>query len=156
MTSSQKRKGDTWEAAVRDYLQTHGFPWTERTRAGYERDWGDLHLVPTRAVIAQAKNHQRIDLPGWLDELAHQVTESGAAHGFLAVKRRGVGDPGRSYAVLEVAALARLLREAGYGSPLDDRCPDTCDGPECDHPPHIGGACPACAEAHYATHEVTA
>jgi hypothetical protein len=120
MTSSQKRKGDLWETAVREYLQAHGFPWTERTRAGYERDWGDLHLVPTRAVIAQAKNHQRIDLPGWLDELAHQVTEAGAAHGFLVVKRRGVGDVGRSYAVTELAAQARLYREAGYGSQLEE------------------------------------
>lgn len=119
MTSSQKRKGDLYERAVQDYLQAHGFPWTEKTRAGYERDWGDLHLVPTRAVIAQVKNHQRLALAEWVDELAHQVTEAGAAHGFLVVKRRGVGDVGRSYAVTELAAQARLYREAGYGTELD-------------------------------------
>ena len=31
-------------------------------------------------------------------------------------------------------------------------CPDWCDGPECDHPPRVGGACRPCAVAHYATH----
>lgn len=120
MSNPSKVKGDAFERAVQDYLQANGFPWTEKTRAGYARDHGDLHLVPTRAVIAQCKNHSRITLPEWLSQLDEQVADAGAAHGFLAVKRRGVGDPGRSYAVLELSALARLLREAGYGSPLEE------------------------------------
>jgi hypothetical protein len=118
MTSTQKAKGDAWERAVRDHCQANGFPWTERTRAGYARDHGDLHLVPGPAVIGQAKNYARINLPEWLAQLAEQITDSGAEHGFLAVKRRGVADPGRSYAVLELDALLRLLRVAGYGEPL--------------------------------------
>lgn len=118
MTSTQKAKGDAWERAVRDHCRDHGFPWTERTRAGYTRDHGDLHLTPGPGVIAQAKNHQRICLPEWLAQLDTQTVDAGADHGFLAVKRRGVADPGRAYAVLELDALLRLLRAAGYGEPL--------------------------------------
>jgi hypothetical protein len=120
MSNSNKAKGDAYERAVQDYLQTSGFPWTEKTRAGYARDHGDLHLVPGPAVIAQAKNHNRITLPEWLAQLEDQITAAGADHGFLAVKRRGVGDPGRSYAVMELAGLVRLLRAAGYGTPLEE------------------------------------
>ena len=118
MTSTQKAKGDAWERAVRDHCRDHGFPWTERTRAGYERDHGDLHLVPGPAVIGQAKNHARINLPEWLAQLAEQVTDCGAEHGFVVVKRRGVADPGRGYAVQELDAHLRLLRAAGYGEPI--------------------------------------
>ncbi len=117
MPNPKKTKGDAWERAVRDHARTHGFPWTERTRAGYARDHGDLHLVPGPAVIAQAKNHARLCLSEWLEQLAHQVTDCGAEHGFLLVKRRGIGDPGQGYAVQTYDAHLRLLRAAGYGEP---------------------------------------
>lgn len=117
MTSTQKAKGDRFESAVRDHCRTHGFPWTERTRAGYTRDHGDLHLVPGPAVIVQAKNCRTWRLAEWVAELAEQQHAAGAEHGVLVVKRPGVGDPGRAYAVLELDALLRLLRAAGYGEP---------------------------------------
>lgn len=120
MSNPNKARGDAYERAVQDYLQANGFPWTEKTRAGYARDHGDLHLLPGPAVIAQAKNHNRITLPEWLAQLEDQIADAGADHGFLAVKRRGVGDPGRSYAVMELAALVRLLRTAGYGTPIEE------------------------------------
>ena len=118
MTDPNKAKGDAWERAVRDHARTHGFPWTERTRAGYARDHGDLHLVPGPAVIAQAKNHARLCLPEWLRQLDEQVVDSGAEHGFLVLKRRGVGDPGKAFVVVELDAHLRLLRAAGYGEPI--------------------------------------
>lgn len=31
-------------------------------------------------------------------------------------------------------------------------CPEWCDGPECDHPPRVGGACAPCAKQHATTH----
>jgi hypothetical protein len=120
MPSANKNKGDRFERAVQDHIQANGFPWCEKTRAGYARDHGDLHLDPvTRHVIAQAKNHARLALPEWLAQLEQQTAESGARHGFLIVKRRGLTDPGRSYAVMELDPLLRLVRAAGYGTPLD-------------------------------------
>jgi len=118
MTSTQKAKGDRFEAAVRDHCRDHGFPWTERTRAGYERDHGDLHLTPGPGAILQAKNCRTWRLAEWATELAEQQEASGAEHAALVVKRPRVGDPGKAYAVLELDALLRLLRAAGYGEPL--------------------------------------
>ncbi len=117
MVNPNKIKGDRWERDVKEYACANGFPQTEKTRAGYERDRGDLHLVP--GLIAQAKNHARINLPEWLTQLAEQIDNAGAEHGFLVVKRRGVADPGRGYAVQELSAHLRLCRAAGYGEPLD-------------------------------------
>lgn len=116
MTNANKAKGDTFERATLAYLQAHGFPWAERTRAGYARDWGDIHVDPIgRSVIAQCKNHARHAFPEWLTQLRSQIADAGARIGFLVVKRRGVGDPGRSLAVMELADLLALLRAAGYG-----------------------------------------
>ena len=124
MTNPNKVKGDAFERAVRDHVQANGFPWAEKTRAGYARDHGDLHLDPLAmakgsGVIVQAKNHARLALPDWLRGLEQQVADSGAEHGVLVVKRRGVGDAGKSFAVMELDAMLRLLRAAGYGTPLD-------------------------------------
>lgn len=121
MSNPNKIKGDAFERSVQDYLQANGFPWTEKTRAGYARDHGDLHLVPGPAVIAQAKNVRAWRLPEWVDELAEQIVDAKADHGVLVVKRPRVADPGRSYAVMELSALVRLLREAGYGEQWPDR-----------------------------------
>jgi hypothetical protein len=122
MAHPNKTKGDAYERAVRDHCQAAGFD-ADRTRAGYARDHGDIHLATSPVgprVIVQAKNHARLCLSEWLQQLDEQVGESGARHGFLAVKRRGVGDPGKSYAVMELDALLVLLRQAGYGSPIPE------------------------------------
>jgi hypothetical protein len=119
MSHPNKIKGDRFEIALRDHFRAAGFK-TDRTRAGYARDHGDIHLDATPAgpqVIVQAKNERRIDLPGYLRDVAEQRDAAGAEHGFAVVKRRGVGDPGRQYAVLELDWLLALLREAGYGGP---------------------------------------
>lgn len=125
--NANKVKGDAFERALRDYLLAAGFP-VERTRAGYARDHGDLHISPRLgrgpAVIVQAKNHARMCLPEWLTQLAEQTADAGADHGVLVVKRRGVGDPGRSYAVLELADLLDLLRAAGIAT-APTELPDT-------------------------------
>lgn len=119
MTSSSKRKGDVFERAVLATTRTLGFPWAERTRAGYERDHGDLHLVPGRAVIVQAKNRARPAWSEWLAQLAAQRANSGADHAVLVVKRAGIADPGEQLAVMRYADMLRLLRAAGYGEPLN-------------------------------------
>lgn len=113
-----KAKGDAFERALREHCRAAGFD-ADRTRAGYARDHGDLHLDATPAgprVIVQAKNVRAIDLSGFLADVAEQRDAAGAEYGFAVVKRRGVGDPGRSYAVLELDWLLDLLREAGYAA----------------------------------------
>lgn len=123
-----KAKGDKFEIAVREHCRAAGFD-ADRTRAGYARDHGDLHLAATVTgpqVIAQAKNIAELRHIGeWLRDTAEQRDAAGARHGFAVVKRRGIADPGRSYAVLELDWLLALLREAGYGSTPD---PDDLEG----------------------------
>lgn len=116
MTNPNKRRGDTYERAVLQHVQHAGHPDAERTRAGYARDWGDIHLDPTRAVVVQCKNHARWALPEWLTQLAEQVRDAGARHGVLVIKRRGTGQVGRHYAVLEFGDYLDLLADAGYGT----------------------------------------
>lgn len=113
-----KAKGDRFEIALRDYLRNHGFPWTERTRAGYARDHGDLHLSP--GLIVQAKNRARLCWSEWFTQLAQQRADAGAAHAVLVVRRPGIARPEDALAVMRVADMARLLRDAGYGEPLHD------------------------------------
>ena len=117
MANPNKRRGDVFEIAVCEHCCGAGFS-ADRTRAGYARDHGDIHLASGPAgpaVILQCKNHARIDLAGWLDDLAEQVEASGAEHGALVVKRRGVGNPGRSYVVMELDPWLVLADQAGYG-----------------------------------------
>lgn len=116
-----KRVGDETERVARETLRQLGFPWTQRTRAGYERDAGDLHLVPGPAAIAQCKFWKTYAWTEWLDGLALQIEEAGADHGFLIVRRPGMPakDARTWLAVQTVEQHARLLRQAGYGHPLD-------------------------------------
>jgi hypothetical protein len=115
VVNPQKARGDRFEMDIRDHLDAAGFH-VERTRAGYERDHGDLHILTDRtpAVVIQAKNHRAHQLGEWLTQTAAQRLEANAPHGVLVVKRRGVGAPGRQYAILELDDLLTLLREAGY------------------------------------------
>lgn len=117
-----KIKGDRFEIALREHFRAAGFD-ADRTRAGYARDHGDLHLAATPAgpaVIVQAKNERRIDLSGYMRDVEAQRDAAGAEHGFAVVKRPGIADPGRQYAVMEVDWLLALLREAGYGAVPED------------------------------------
>jgi hypothetical protein len=119
MTDPKKAKGDKFERDLRDHFLARGWD-ADRTRAGYARDHGDIHLAVTPTgprVIVQAKNHRRITLPEWLRQMAEQKHDAGAEHAVLVVKRSGIGDPGKSYAVMELDDLLALLRQAGYGSP---------------------------------------
>lgn len=123
MTNRNKRIGDDFERLLREYCRANGFPGAERTRAGYERDGGDIHLDPVigvgPGVIAQAKNWGTPNWTSWTEELRRQVRESRAQVGFLAVKRRGVADGGEQLAVMPMREFLFLLRRAGYGQPLE-------------------------------------
>lgn len=122
MPNANKRKGDTFERLMRDYFRLAGFPHAERTRAGYQRDAGDIHLDAVTGlapgVICQCKNVVTPKWSEWVDGLAAQVEEAKADVGFIAWKRRGVGWPGDQLAIMPMQQFTDLLRRAGYGEPL--------------------------------------
>lgn len=118
MTNRNKAKGDRAERAVLLALHKLGFPWAKRTRAGYERDYGDIHLSPGPGLIAQVKDHKTVRWVPWLADLRGQRAACEADHAFLVVKRAGLGDAGDWLAVMPLRDFAILARRAGYGDPL--------------------------------------
>ena len=88
----------------------------EKTRAGYQRDGGDLLiLTPDRTVlfVVQCKDVAVKDwrFPEWLRDLVRQRDTSHTSRGFLSVKRPRVLDAAHAYAVCDLAAMAALVRE---------------------------------------------
>jgi hypothetical protein len=123
MAHPNKVKGDRFEIAVREHCRSTGVD-AERTRAGYEHDYGDVHLgtrpgQPPFAIL-QCKNEARMDLAGYVRATEAQRVAAGAEHGAAVVKRRGVGDPGQQYAVMTLDAYLRLLKAAGVASSIPE------------------------------------
>ncbi len=104
MTNPSKRKGDAFERLVAGYL-AEAVP-CERIPAGNEIDRSDL-WTPTAAV--QCKNVARLSLGAWWDATVEQQAAAGKGWGWLVVKRRGVADPARQFAVCDVAQLRAAL-----------------------------------------------
>jgi hypothetical protein len=118
MSNPNKRKGDQFEwdliALGEDpagVLHEAGLT-VERTRAGYERDEGDLHVLTSdrqRLATLQAKNRRERKWSEWLADTERQGVAARARFAALIVKRNGIGDVGRSYAITTVHAHLRLL-----------------------------------------------
>jgi len=122
VSNPNKIKGDWAERVIKAALRGLGFPWTEKTRAGYERDLGDLHLVPGQLVIAQVKNVRTPRWLEWMADLETQKANADADVAFLVWKPGGLGEARADewLAVMPVREMAVLLRRAGYGHPLDE------------------------------------
>ncbi len=105
-----KAKGASAEQAVVDWFRTHGRPHVERRRLTGTADKGDLAGIP--GCVIEVKNEARIDLPGYLRELAVEMANANADTGVVIVKRRGSTDVGGWYAVLTVEAWQALMVEA--------------------------------------------
>lgn len=117
MAHRNKNKGDRFERAVVEAMRPNGFPHADRTRAGYERDRGDIEGTP--GLVVQAKNHADKRWGPWLEDLDAQIANARADHGVLVVKRAGIADAGQALAVMRFANWLRLARDAGYGDPLE-------------------------------------
>lgn len=118
MANAAKRKGDAFERVVLAIAHVAGFPNARRTRAGYERDGGDIHLVRTRSgpeVIVQCKDVVTPNWTEWLEQMTAQEAESGAKWSFIAWKRRRPGKSPLILAVMPLGSMLALYRAAGYG-----------------------------------------
>lgn len=111
-------KGYAAEAAVVKFLRDNGFPHAERRVAGASADRGDITGLP--ALCVEVKAAARYEIGGWLVETTTEAGNARANHGLLVVKPKGVGYTrvGDWWAVMRLADMTRLLREAGYGDPL--------------------------------------
>ena len=104
MTNPGKRKGSAFERLIADYL-AESVP-CERIPAGATLDRGDLWTPP---AAIQCKNRQQLSLGAWLDETVEQQHNAKKDWGWLIVKRRGVTDPARQFAICTTAQLRALL-----------------------------------------------
>jgi hypothetical protein len=117
MTSQAKRAGTEWERRVVDYLASNGVPHAERRAPHGASDRGDVAGLP--GVVIEAKAGREIALGTWLSETYAEVANADAEHGLLLVKRRN-RPAARGYAVMELWDAVRLLRQAGWGDPLEE------------------------------------
>lgn len=120
MTSASKAKGSSFEREVVMYLRDNGFPFAERALAGATDDIGDI--IGTPNCVWECKNHKRMDLAGWMNELdieiANQVnrykTNGPAVVGAVVHKKRGTTSAGQYYATMPLSQYVYLLKGAGY------------------------------------------
>ena len=101
------RKGYAGERAVELLLRSEGLD-VHRPRAGRPGDIGDLvgRDLPT---VVSVKNHARLDLAGWVDEMSAMVGRTPFDTGVVIHKRRGKGQATDWYATTSVGLWLPLL-----------------------------------------------
>jgi len=75
MGNANKDKGAAAERASCDYLNLRGIE-AERVPAGATLDRGDLWIPDKNWPAVQVKNHARLDLSGWVDDVAIQAANA--------------------------------------------------------------------------------
>ena len=111
MTSPQKATGSRAELAVARYMQEAGWPYAERSRAGWTDDRGDIDGAP--GIVVEVKDHKKFALSEWMGELEVEVANARAITGVLVVKRRLHTDPADWYAVTRFGDWCHLAKDAG-------------------------------------------
>jgi hypothetical protein len=115
MVNRAKEKGDRFELLVRDYFRDSYWPTCARrgSQWGSDRyvpDKGDLIDGPEGFVI-ECKDHQSIDLAGYMDQAAEEARN--ARTGFFAAivkrRRRPVAD---AYVVMPLRVFVELAHAA--------------------------------------------
>ena len=112
MSQYRKHRGYASQRILAAYLREHGFPFAEPVGAG--RSGSDI--TGTIGIDWEVKARAKFDPKGTMDQLA----ERGADDLPIAVLRlngQGEASVGHWCAILTLADLVTLLREAGYGNP---------------------------------------
>lgn len=109
--ATAKAKGRETENALVAWLRVNGVPYAERRRLTGSKDQGD---VTWPGVCVECKSGARLDIAGWLDELAAEMIHSRAETGFVAVRPKGRPAPDDWFAVLPLPVLMQLLIDAGH------------------------------------------
>lgn len=153
MANPSKQKGTAAETAAVRWFRAHGFPHTDRQPLRGNRDSGDLTLtvglvveVKAHALAGKGQAPPAL-LATWMRQCEAERAAAGADYCPLVVKRSGTTDVARWWAYLpaldvasllgaqldvsspldpmctSVETLARLLRAAGYGTPLPEVSP---------------------------------
>lgn len=124
MANPNKRKGDAAERKVRDLVVAR-YPGSFKTRAGFNEDLGDVIVAhPAGRVVLQVKDVAQPTWSTWFAQVADQVdtcsreSEGAVLGGLIVHKARGVGDPAKWRAVVELGDVLDLI-DAAYAAGLD-------------------------------------
>jgi hypothetical protein len=109
MSSASKAKGSKAELDVVKYLK-QWFPYVDRRLAGATLDKGDISGIP--GVTIEIKNHAKMDLAGWTEELLTEMANDKAWTGVVWHKRKGRGSPSDWYCTTPAHVWVELLRRA--------------------------------------------
>lgn len=108
VTNRNKAKGSAAERAVCDYLNVRGVQ-AERVPAGSNLDRGDLWIPDLNWPTIQIKNHARLDLAGWVDDVAIQAVNAKRDAGIVVHKRRGKSNPGSWYVTCTLDTIINII-----------------------------------------------
>ena len=108
---SSRAKGYHAEKAVVDWLREKGFKYAERRRAGGINDTGDIvGVIP--GMVIEVKNHARMTLAEWMDQLKAEIVNLDAWTGAVIHKRKGTTDVGEWYVSMPASVWLELVKEA--------------------------------------------
>lgn len=110
--SVQRDKGTRFERLVADYLADALTDDRIDRMPLHGQDRGDIAGVRTllgEKVCLELKNHTRMNLAGWLAELAVEKGNADAACGAVVHKRHGKAAPGEQLVTMRLEDFARLL-----------------------------------------------
>lgn len=105
-----KAKGAGAERGTVDWLKDNGFPYADRRLAGATLDKGDISGIP--GVTFEIKNHAKMDLAGWIEELKVEMANDNAWTGVVLHKRKGKASPADWYATMPGSVYLELLKKA--------------------------------------------
>jgi hypothetical protein len=109
-----RQAGTSFETWLVDYWrEAFGTRTIERRARKGARDEGDIAGLNSHAgpICVEAKNHNRIDLAGWITEAQIEAGHADAAMGVVVAKRRGYGrgSMGEQYVILRLEDFTILL-----------------------------------------------
>ena len=108
MSNPQKAKGAAAERQTCTYLNGRGVD-AERVPAGATDDRGDLWIPDRRWPAIQIKNHARLDLSGWVNQVAVQAVNAKRDAGIVVHKRRGKANPADWYVTCTLEAFVTIM-----------------------------------------------
>lgn len=117
MVANRAKGKGTWvETQTVRYARRVGFPESERLALAGANDRGDVRLTTNPLVVVECKyagGTAGVKLKPWMDELAAEVDNAGAAFGLLVAKQKGYGETrvGEWFAACTMDHFASTLTE---------------------------------------------
>lgn len=114
MSQSRKMRGYRSQKVVAQWFAGNGFPWAESTGAG--RSGSDITGMP--GLNIEVKARRAFSPLAWL----RQARTGGAGLPFVVFRCDGQGEAnvGEWGALVRLDDMTQLLRDAGFGDPVDN------------------------------------